>query len=162
VTDRALFGDRLRRARERRKLTLQEIAGRTKISASMLASLEKGECNRWPVGVYSRSYVRSYAESIGLDPAETLAEFVLLFPHLAWTDQDHAAAVVPASIVKWPSGEPLRLTIDEAPVPLWRELLIRLSWRLHALATGGARRLPDVAEESANEPAFGELLQLDR
>lgn len=161
MTDRALFGDRLRRVRERRKLTLREIADRTKISASMLASLEKGECARWPVGVYSRSYMRSYAESIGLDPGETLAEFVLLFPHLAWTDQDHAAAVMPASIVKWPSGEPLRLALDEAPVPLWRELIIQLAWWLHALATDGTRRKPETAEEPATEAPFG-TLQLDR
>jgi cytoskeletal protein RodZ len=163
VTDRALFGDRLRRARERSKLTLPQIAERTKIGTATLASLERGECTRWPVGVYSRSYVKSYAEAVGVDPAETVAEFAVLFPHLAWTDQDRAS-VLPVSTVKWRSGEPMRLVFEESPLPLWRQLLAWLAWWLHGIATGTARRREGVpVEETAGgEAPFGELLQLDR
>lgn len=163
MTDRALFGDRLRRARERSKLTLSQIAERTKIGAATLASLEQGECARWPAGVYSRSYVKTYAEAIGVDPAETVADFVVLFPHLAWTDQDRAASVLPPSTVKWRSGEPLRLVLDESPVPLWRQLLADFAWWLHGVAAGTRRRRVDVqTEEPAGaEAPFGEL-QLDR
>jgi transcriptional regulator with XRE-family HTH domain len=161
VTERALFGDRLRRARERKQLTLHQIADRTKIGSSILAALEDGSCARWPSGVYSRSYVRSYADAIGVDPGETLAEFVVLFPHLAWTDQDRAAAVTTASAVKWATAEPLRLVLEEGPTPLWRRLLADVAWWLHRLATGRTR-VPAAVEEATNaEPVFGEL-QLDR
>lgn len=163
MTERALFGDRLRRARERRKLTLDQIADRTKIGTGILASLEEGVCARWPAGVYSRSYVKAYAEAIGVDPAETVAEFVALFPHLAFTDQDRAAAIAPAPTVKWPSGGPLRLVLEEAPVPFWRQLLADFAWWLHGIAVGVSRPRADVPVEETPEAEapFGEL-QLDR
>jgi len=154
----AQFGARLRRERERRNLTLEAIARHTKLSASMIASLETGLCARWPAGVYSRSYVRGYAEAVGLDPAEILDEFIRLFPHLAWTDQDRAAQVVTAPQNGAIRSAPLRLFLEEAPPPLWRRLLASLAWTLHRLATG--TRQPPVPEPDA-APAWDPAPQVD-
>ena len=85
MTNRLLFASRLRRARERR-LTLQDLANHTKLSTALFESLEAGTCAGWPVGVYSRAHVRTYAELSGLDADETVKEFVDLFPHLAWSE----------------------------------------------------------------------------
>lgn len=154
----AQFGERLRRERERRNLTLDAIASHTKLSASTIASLEKGLCTRWPAGVYSRSYVRGYAEAVGLDPTEILDEFIRLFPHLAWTDQDRAAQVVTAPQNGTIRSAPLRLVLDETPLPLWRSLLASLAWFLHRLASG--TRQPPVSEpESA--PSWDPAPQID-
>lgn len=162
MTNTTLFGDRLRRARERRQLTLHDVAQQTKIGVPTLAALEAGTCARWPVGVYSRSYVRSYAEIVGIDVSETLADFIELFPHLAWTEQDHAAAVVPRR-PRWSAGQPLRLVLAEQPVPLWRRLLTRLAWSLYTAANG---RPPVTSAEPVPEAAAGDVpfaeLQLDR
>lgn len=83
MSERHVFGERLKRHRERRGVTLQAIAQATKISASLFAALERGDCSRWPAGVYSRAYVRAYAEAIGLDPEEVVEDFSAAFVETA-------------------------------------------------------------------------------
>jgi transcriptional regulator with XRE-family HTH domain len=166
--DSSLFGSRLRLARERRRLTLKDLATRTKLSASLFESLEDGTCRGWPVGVYSRAHVRTYAELIGLDGGEVVEEFSTLFPHLAWSEQDQAREVVaalrPSALAPAPRGlvvAPLRLVLDEEPLPFWRALLTRIAWVLHRLANGGApSAVPVIAggslddEDPDGEPAL--------
>lgn len=78
------FGENLRRQRDRRGIAIQAIADATKINRHMLAALEEGDCSRWPGGIYSRAYIRSYAIAVGLDPEEVVADFCEVFPDLAW------------------------------------------------------------------------------
>lgn len=79
VSDRRIFGERLKRHRERRGITLQAISEQTKIARSLFVSLENGDCSRWPSGLYSRAYVRAYAEAVGLNPDDTVEDFAALF-----------------------------------------------------------------------------------
>jgi cytoskeletal protein RodZ len=66
---------RLKKAREERGLSLREIATTTKISMTALEALERGDFSRLPGGIYSRSFIRSYAGQVGLDPEITVEEF---------------------------------------------------------------------------------------
>jgi cytoskeleton protein RodZ len=75
------FGSKLREARERRGITLREIANTTKISVSALEALERNDISRLPGGIFSRAFVRSYANEVGLDPEQTIQEFIAQFPH---------------------------------------------------------------------------------
>lgn len=75
------FGDRLREARERRGLSLRQIANATKISMITLEALERNDIARLPGGIFSRGVVRSYALEVGLDPESTIEEFMGQFPH---------------------------------------------------------------------------------
>ena len=61
------FGRKLREARERRGLSLRQIASATKISMLTLEALEKNDIARLPGGIFSRGVVRSYAVEVGLD-----------------------------------------------------------------------------------------------
>lgn len=70
------FGSTLRSARERKGISLRHIANATKISMGALESLERSDFSRLPGGIFSRSFVRAYAEEVGLDPDETVAEFL--------------------------------------------------------------------------------------
>jgi transcriptional regulator with XRE-family HTH domain len=70
------FGARLRSQRERQQISLTTIAERTKIKLSLLEALERDDLAHWPHGIFGRSYIRSYAQAIGLDPDATLREFV--------------------------------------------------------------------------------------
>ncbi len=79
----ASFGARLRQQREERGISLRSIADSTKVSVSYFAALERGDCSRWPAGVYSRAFVRGYAEAIGLDPDTVASDFFHCFPELA-------------------------------------------------------------------------------
>jgi cytoskeletal protein RodZ len=74
------FGPRLRQERERRQISLTSIAANTKISRSLLEALERDDVSRWPTGIFRRSFVRSYAQAIGLDPDEIVREFMERFP----------------------------------------------------------------------------------
>ncbi len=77
--DRAAFGEFLRQARERRQLTLQEIADDTKISSKHLTALEQGNVKSLPGGMYRRAMLRAYAESVGLDKGAALEQFERTF-----------------------------------------------------------------------------------
>jgi transcriptional regulator with XRE-family HTH domain len=74
------FGRRLRRERERRKIALPSIAENTKISMSLFADLERDDVSRWPSGIFRKSFIRAYAQAVGLDPDEIAREFVEHFP----------------------------------------------------------------------------------
>ena len=73
------FGAKLRAARERRGVSLRDIANRTKLSMAALESLEKNDVARIPGGIFARALVRSYAGEVGLDPEATVREFVARF-----------------------------------------------------------------------------------
>ena len=53
------------------------------MSVNLLRSLESGGCEGWPGGIYSRGYVRGYAEAIGVDPEEVVAAFAECYPAFA-------------------------------------------------------------------------------
>ena len=71
----------LREARERRGVSLRQIANATKISVAALEALERNDISRLPGGIFSRAFVRSFAIEVGLDPDATIAEFVAQFPN---------------------------------------------------------------------------------
>ena len=75
------FGGKLRDARERRGISLRQIANATKISVGALEALERNDISRLPGGIFSRAFVRSYAIEVGLDPDATIQEFIAQFPH---------------------------------------------------------------------------------
>jgi cytoskeletal protein RodZ len=70
------FGGRLRQARERRGISLRQIAASTKISAAALDALERNDISKLPGGIFSRSFVRSYAIEVGLNPDDTVRAFL--------------------------------------------------------------------------------------
>ncbi|SRR6266853_5925626 len=74
------FGRRLREARERRGLSLRQIANATKISMITLEALERNDIARLPGGIFSRAFVRSYSLEVGLDAEEMIQEFMGQFP----------------------------------------------------------------------------------
>jgi cytoskeletal protein RodZ len=86
VTAQQKFGEALRRRREQRGISLKDLAHTTKISASLLAGMERGDCSRWPGGIYSRAWVREYASAIGLDAEQIAARFTSCFASVAFPD----------------------------------------------------------------------------
>ena len=75
------FGGKLRLARERRGVSLRQIAASTKIAVAALEALERNDISKLPGGIFSRAFVRSYAIEVGLDPEETVREFLERFEH---------------------------------------------------------------------------------
>jgi cytoskeleton protein RodZ len=75
------FGSKLRAARERRGTSVRQIANATKIAVAVLEALERNDISRLPGGIFGRAFVRSYAVEVGLDPEETIRDFMAQFPH---------------------------------------------------------------------------------
>ena len=73
------FGTRLRQARERRGLSLRQIAAVTKINLSALEAIEGDAPSKLPGGIFSRAFVKAYAQEVGLDPEATVREFLATF-----------------------------------------------------------------------------------
>lgn len=68
------FFAELKRAREQRKMSLTDIADATLINIRFLEALERGETSILPE-TYVRAFIREYAATVGLDPAETIRRF---------------------------------------------------------------------------------------
>jgi cytoskeletal protein RodZ len=69
-------GLELRQAREQRGMSLHQISNETKISLRVLQAIEKGNESALPAKVFTRSFVKSYATLVGLDPAETADRYL--------------------------------------------------------------------------------------
>jgi transcriptional regulator with XRE-family HTH domain len=132
MTDPADLGRMLRRQRERRGVSLQDIAFTTKISSALLADLERGDLSRWPPGLYGRAFIRSYAEAVGLEPHDVVSGFLHLIPTNenpfalspgheeqpslpGWSFEGRRSDPGPSSL----DGVPLRLTFAEPEASVW-------------------------------------------
>jgi cytoskeleton protein RodZ len=69
------LGARFKRARESAGLSLEKIAGETRISTRFLAAIENEDFHLLPGGVFNRGFIRSYAERVGLNPEQALADY---------------------------------------------------------------------------------------
>lgn len=69
------FGDRLRREREMRGITLDEITESTKISRRHLEALEGEHFDQLPGGVFNKGFVRAYARFLGIDGDQAVADY---------------------------------------------------------------------------------------
>ena len=69
------FGDRLRREREMRGITLDEITDSTKISRRHLEALEGERFDQLPGGVFNKGFVRAYARFLGIDEERAVADY---------------------------------------------------------------------------------------
>jgi transcriptional regulator with XRE-family HTH domain len=71
------IGATLREARERRHLTQAEVEAATMIPARYLQALEHDQFDRLPDGLYRRSFLREYAEYLGLNGDLYVVEYDL-------------------------------------------------------------------------------------
>jgi DnaJ-class molecular chaperone len=72
----SLDGPRLRRARMRRGISLEDIAEITKVSARYLRYLEEEDFKELPAEVYVRGFLTAYVRAIGLDPNRAVPDFM--------------------------------------------------------------------------------------
>jgi transcriptional regulator with XRE-family HTH domain len=134
------FASHLRAERERRGISLESIAEKTKIKKSFLESLERGDCSKWPAGtVFRRAYVRDYAAAIGLAPESVVVDFIRLFPV-----GDESRPVgrnvgdrKPDVAAPQEAPSPLVLTLDLDRRSTWQARLVGPRGRTAAIDTSG-------------------------
>jgi cytoskeleton protein RodZ len=97
------LGARLKREREQRKITLDEISLSTKIGTRFLIAIEEEQFDQLPGGIFNKGFVRAYARSVGVDENQAVAEYEsVTAPKLPEIPPDspgsgHAAPAAPAS-----------------------------------------------------------------
>lgn len=74
------FGPSLKKERERRRISLQELATETKVSIELWEAMERNDFSRWPAGVFARAFIRDYARAVGLDSDSVVNDFCRHFP----------------------------------------------------------------------------------
>jgi cytoskeleton protein RodZ len=83
----------LREAREKKGVSLKQIASTTRISVMSLEALERGDLSRLPGGIFTRAFVRAYAEEVGLDPDRTTQDFIAELPPEAAAATKHLSTL---------------------------------------------------------------------
>jgi hypothetical protein len=81
MTSPETFGLALRRARQHRGISLEDVALHTKVKVELWEDMEANDFSRWPQGLYARTWIKVYAELVGLDPQKTVDDFCRWFPH---------------------------------------------------------------------------------
>src|SRR3954454_6650309 len=77
------IGQTLREARMRARIDISELEAETKIRAKYLRALENEEWDLLPGPTYVKSFLRSYAESLGLDGRLLVEEYKLRHERLS-------------------------------------------------------------------------------
>jgi cytoskeletal protein RodZ len=90
------FGASLKQARESKGISLDQIAAETRISTRFLSAIENEEFHLLPGGIFNRGFVRAFAEKVGLDADQAVADY------------ERLAEVRPLEVVSAPEPAPAR------------------------------------------------------
>lgn len=70
------FGEKFRKERETRNLTLDDVSKVTKISPRMLQAIEEQKFDVLPGGVFNKGFIRAYAKHLGINDEEAVTEYL--------------------------------------------------------------------------------------
>jgi cytoskeletal protein RodZ len=71
------FGERLKREREMRGVSIEEVAKATRIGPPYIEALEAEQWSSLPGRAFNRGFIRSIARYLGMDEESILAEYAL-------------------------------------------------------------------------------------
>jgi cytoskeletal protein RodZ len=97
------FGDKFRKAREKKELTFDDVSNVTKISSRMLRAIEEEHFDQLPGGVFNKGFIRAYAKHLGMDAEEAVTDYLAC---LRQAQIDAQQAWEPAASVKPGSAQP--------------------------------------------------------
>jgi len=97
------FGSSFKKARESLGVSLNQIAVETRISTRFLLAIENEDFRRLPGGIFNRGFIRAYAERVGLNPDQALADYERL------AQNSESDAVLLSAEVQPPQSTPRHL-----------------------------------------------------
>jgi cytoskeleton protein RodZ len=92
------FGDRLKKEREQRSISLDDIALSTKIGTRMLRALEEEKFDQLPGGIFNKGFVRAYARHVGLDEEQTVADYMAALGQSQMKATEEASSAKPEPV----------------------------------------------------------------
>jgi len=155
---RGTFGERLKRERELREVTLQEITSATRIGPRFLEALENEDWEKLPGGVFNRGFVRSIARYLGLDEEVLLGEYDLAHgAQVAANEQPEQKQKV-ESPARWKPVAAILVTllvlaaIVVGAIFVWKHFAVHRGTKPSPAASAPAPPLPALPESSAPPP----------
>ena len=89
------FGDKFRKAREKKELSLDDVSNVTKISSRMLQAIEEEHFDQLPGGVFNKGFIRAYAKHLGLNSEDAVTDYLACLrqaqidSHAGWDAEPH-------------------------------------------------------------------------
>ncbi len=105
------IGKLLKEEREKRGLSIEDVYKATKISIMNIEAIEKGKMDMLPHPVYTRGFIKSYAEFLKIDPLPLLEAY------------EENTSFVSEEITKEPQSSPLPVE-DRGKGKLWFLLIL--------------------------------------
>ncbi len=70
------FGDKFRKAREKKGISFDDASNVTKIGTRMLQAIEEENFERLPGGVFNKGFIRAYAKHLGLNEEDAITAYL--------------------------------------------------------------------------------------
>jgi cytoskeletal protein RodZ len=144
------LGEKLRKAREEREISISEVAEQTRISALYLQAIEKDDYGPLPGGIFNKGFIKSFAKYVGVDEGEALADYARIAAAQEAADGDKHLKYKPEVLTDDRFGPSLIPTIIFSVVILgllaWGIMLLVNYLKAPASPTSG----PPPAEENTN------------
>jgi cytoskeleton protein RodZ len=99
------FGEKFRKAREKKDLSLDDVSNVTKISTRNLQAIEEEHFDQLPGGVFNKGFIRAYAKHVGLDGDQAVNEYLACLrqaqidAQAVWEPENRAAVAEKRPIV---------------------------------------------------------------
>ena len=136
-------------------MALREVSASTKIPVSKLQAIERDDIESLPGGIFTRGFVRSYADAVGLDPQETLAKFEKRFP-------DESSVATLHATIEGPANEEFARRQRAVKKAVWFGLLVvpLALWLLSVIPAGETPPAATVSSEAGLPAAVSSEAEL--
>jgi transcriptional regulator with XRE-family HTH domain len=131
-------GEELSRARQERRLTVDDVAADTMIRATLIRAIEADNFDPCGGSVYARGHIRSIARVVGIDPKPLLAEF----------DSSHEGAAPAAVTLAAAPTDHEAVARSERHGPNWAAAMVAV-----LVLVVVAALIPILSHHGSNKPA---------
>jgi len=133
------LGQYLKRERESRTVSLEELSNGTRISRPFLEALEKDDFSSFPQRVFIPGFLKGYARFVGLDIKEVLARYRIQSELEARKETFRQLSLFPKIVpseeeIQEPEKKPIKVPAPKAEKPYHRNIFIKLAIVIIALA----------------------------
>jgi cytoskeleton protein RodZ len=118
------FGDKFRKAREKKELSLDDISNVTKISTRMLQAIEEEHFDLLPGGVFNKGFIRAYAKHLDLNSEDAVNDYLACLrqaqidSHAGWDATDRRRAHAPVVTKAAPALPVKPEVVVQAPIKI--------------------------------------------
>ena len=100
-----MIGDTLRKAREKKKISVRDVENETSIRSVYIDAIEKGEYDKLPGEVYAKGFIKNYANFLNLNGEELVRQFVMEISTVAAQEENSISETPKNSINATNVGE---------------------------------------------------------